>query len=370
MLTLIISVDRDDDVGRKAGENGPILGRDENLRVANKLILADPEDSDANAIFGAVSLYDSLKGEGKDVEVVTLTGDVSVGIKSDEKIREQLLFVKQKLNPTYAILVSDGEEDEFILPVITSIVPVIHVKRIIVKQSKGLESSYYILVKALRDEKVARKIMVPIALIFLAYSISVFGLLLWKYYYPNGYYPDPGTFGFAFVLFTLGMYFLFRGFRVGTRMINSYRRFKSAFMEAKISITSDLLAIFILLFGIISSFDNAVVWKQIFPSVALFFQNLVLWIVFAVVVREAGLAFETLIHKKGRIRGYLIGISLIIGLGILVYGSIMYIRVLLSYLPPVFNGPSLIIIGMGLVLSVFSSVMRRLVYEGETDELQ
>ncbi|MEM3325087.1 MAG: DUF373 family protein, partial [Thermoplasmata archaeon] len=129
MVTLIISVDRDNDVGRKTDENGPIIGRENNLRVANKLILADPEDSDANAIFGAVSIYDSLKKEGKDVEVITLTGDISVGIKSDQKIRDELLKIKDEIKPTDAILVSDGEEDEFILPIITSIVPVIHVKR-------------------------------------------------------------------------------------------------------------------------------------------------------------------------------------------------------------------------------------------------
>ncbi|MEM4877860.1 MAG: DUF373 family protein [Thermoplasmata archaeon] len=370
MVTLIISVDRDNDVGRKTDENGPIIGRENNLRVANKLILADPEDSDANAIFGAVSIYDSLKKEGKDVEVITLTGDISVGIKSDQKIRDELLKIKDEIKPTDAILVSDGEEDEFILPIITSIVPVIHVKRIIVKQSKGLESSYYILVRALRDEKVARKIMVPIALIFLAYSVSVFGLLLWKFYFPSSYYPDPGTFGIAFVLFTLGLYFLLRGFRVGTKIENAYNKFKKSFIEAKISITSDLLAIFIILFGIISSYDISIYSKQLFPSIALFFQNLVLWIVLAVVVREAGIAMDIFLHKKGKIRNYLIGLSLVIGLGIFVYGSIMYIRVLLSYIPQNFNEQSLIIIAMGLVLSIFSSVMGRILYEEEKDELQ
>ncbi|MEM3965568.1 MAG: DUF373 family protein [Thermoplasmata archaeon] len=100
MVTLIISVDRDNDVGRKTDENGPIIGRENNLRVANKLILADPEDSDANAIFGAVSIYDSLKKEGKDVEVITLTGDISVGIKSDQKIRDELLKIKDEIKPT------------------------------------------------------------------------------------------------------------------------------------------------------------------------------------------------------------------------------------------------------------------------------
>ena len=79
---------------------------------------------------------------------------------------------------------------------------------------------------------------------------------------------------------------------------------------------------------------------------------------------------DIFLHKKGKIRNYLIGISLVIGLGILVYGSIMYIRVLLSYIPQNFNEPSLIIIAMGLVLSIFSSVMGRILYEEEKDELQ
>ncbi|MDP8012299.1 MAG: DUF373 family protein [Thermoplasmata archaeon] len=139
MVTLILCVDRDDDIGRKTGEKGPIIGRDENIRVANLLALADPEDSDTNAIFGAVSTYDSLKKDGKNVEVATITGNESVGIKSDEILRNQFLEIIKKLDVENVILVSDGEEDEFILPLITSIVPVIHVKRFIVKLCGGLE---------------------------------------------------------------------------------------------------------------------------------------------------------------------------------------------------------------------------------------
>ena len=38
----VICVDRDNDFGRKAGIDGPIIGRKDNLRAAVKLALADP----------------------------------------------------------------------------------------------------------------------------------------------------------------------------------------------------------------------------------------------------------------------------------------------------------------------------------------
>src|SRR3989442_104102 len=44
MKTLVLCVDRDDDVGTKTPVKGPLIGRDENLVAATKLGLADPED--------------------------------------------------------------------------------------------------------------------------------------------------------------------------------------------------------------------------------------------------------------------------------------------------------------------------------------
>lgn len=370
MVTLVLSVDRDDDVGRKTGQKGPIIGRDENIRVANLLALADPEDSDANAIFGAISTYDLLKKEGRDVEVATITGNESVGIKSDEIIRNQFLDVLKRVKVENVILVSDGEEDEFILPIITSIVPVIHVKRIIVRQSRGLESTYYIFVKALKDKETVRKILLPISLILLAFSFSVLGLLIFRYYYPNFYSLDPGTFGLTLVFLTLGIYFLLKSFRVGTKIKENYRKFRKAFAEAKISITSDALAILIVIFGILSSYDSTLNVTQIPQQVAIFFQSFVFWVVAAVVVRESGLFVDLWFHKKSYPRGFWTGILIIIGLGIIFYGSIMYIRILLGYLPGVYSGPSTIIIALGILLSVFSSIVRRIFFpEEESNEL-
>ena len=42
---LVICVDRDDDVGKKAGITTPVVGRDECINAAQRLALEDPEDA-------------------------------------------------------------------------------------------------------------------------------------------------------------------------------------------------------------------------------------------------------------------------------------------------------------------------------------
>ena len=58
--TLVLSVDRDDDIGWKGKVESPCIGRAACLRAATTLALADPEDSDINAIFSAIKIYDEL----------------------------------------------------------------------------------------------------------------------------------------------------------------------------------------------------------------------------------------------------------------------------------------------------------------------
>ncbi|MDP8012265.1 MAG: DUF373 family protein, partial [Thermoplasmata archaeon] len=250
-------------------------------------------------------------------------------------------------------------------------VPVIHVKRIIVKQSRGLESTYYILVKALKDKETVRKILLPISLILLAFSFSVFGLIIIDHYYPRLNFLDPGTFGISVVFLTLGFYFLFKSFKVGTRIKESYLRFRKAFAEAKISITSDALAILIAIFGILSAYDSTTYLSPIYEKVALFFQNLIFWVILGIVVRESGVFFDLWFHKKTYSKGFWTGILLVIGLGIIFYGAIMYIRILLGFIQGIYTESSIIIILLGIFLSIFASIIRRIFFpEEESNELQ
>src|SRR3989442_1874608 len=143
MKTLVLCVDRDNDIGIKTGLRTPLVCRDQNLAAATKLGLADPEDSDVNALLSAVSIYDGLQKEGADAEVATICGDVRVGAVSDLVLTKQLDQVLEQLRPDRVFLVSDGAEDEAFSPIIGSPIRVDHVRRVYVRQTPPAESLVY-----------------------------------------------------------------------------------------------------------------------------------------------------------------------------------------------------------------------------------
>ena len=118
--TLVLSVDRDDDIGYKAGLEGPVVGRDACIAAANALALVDPEDSDVNAIFQAVKVADGLAANCEAVEVAIVAGDHLHMIEGDRKIARDLERVIARTGATECILVTDGAEDDFVLPIIQS----------------------------------------------------------------------------------------------------------------------------------------------------------------------------------------------------------------------------------------------------------
>ena len=141
---LVLCVDRDDDIGMKAGINTPILGRKENVNAAASLALRDPEEADANAMFEAVRIFDNLKKNAKgsgEYEVATIAGSDLHGVEADRQLVSELTDVLNKFPATDVILVTDGYTDEMVLPLIESRVPVTSVRRIVIQHSKSIEES-------------------------------------------------------------------------------------------------------------------------------------------------------------------------------------------------------------------------------------
>ena len=83
---LVICIDRDNDVGEKAGIVTPVVGRDACIEAAQRLALEDPEDADSNSIFAAIKTYEDLISKGYQVEVITVAGVKNRGVQADEKI--------------------------------------------------------------------------------------------------------------------------------------------------------------------------------------------------------------------------------------------------------------------------------------------
>ena len=147
---LVICVDRDNDVGEKTGIITPVIGRDACIEAAQRLALEDPEDADSNSIFAAIKTYEDLISKGYQSEVIIVAGVASRGVQADEKILEEVKKVLEKFSANGAVIVSDGEDDESVVPVIQNVLPVISVQRVVMKVSRSVEYSYAVFGKYLK----------------------------------------------------------------------------------------------------------------------------------------------------------------------------------------------------------------------------
>ena len=147
---LVICIDRDNDVGEKAGIVTPVIGRDACIEAAQRLALEDPEDADSNSIFSAIKTYEDLISKGYKVEVVTVAGVKNKGVHADEKILSETRKVLEKFSANGAVIVSDGEDDESVIPVIQNVLPVVSVQRVVMKVSRSVEYSYAVFGKYLK----------------------------------------------------------------------------------------------------------------------------------------------------------------------------------------------------------------------------
>lgn len=187
---LVICIDRDNDVGEKTGIITPVVGRNACIEAAQRLALEDPEDADSNSIFAAIKTYEDLISKGYQVEVVTIAGVKSRGVQADEKILIETKKVLEKFSANGAVIVSDGEDDESVIPVIQNVLPVVSVQRVVMKVSRSVEYSYAVFGKYLKmlvyDSKYSKFFLgVPGILLLIGgigtvigYTAEIFALLV------------------------------------------------------------------------------------------------------------------------------------------------------------------------------------------------
>ncbi|MCS7097317.1 MAG: DUF373 family protein [Candidatus Methanomethylicia archaeon] len=239
---LILYVDKDDDVGRTTGFRTPIIGKDKNIEVALRFAVSSPEDSDVNALFAALKIYNEMKKSNMDCEIATLSGEAEGGLKADIKIRSELDEVLSVYQASGVIFVSDGAADELIIPIIQSRIPIISVKRIVIQQERGIEETYILLARYLR--KLVEE--AQYARLFLGIPGIIFLLLAVLYALGYSQYAGIGT------LFIIGIAFIVRGFSIDTRVIGWLKSSPAIFFSTLTGILSIFISIYIGLGKVVS----------------------------------------------------------------------------------------------------------------------
>ncbi len=356
-MRLVVCIDRDDDLGRKAGVSGPVVGRPAVLDAATRLGTADPEDSDTNAIFAAVSLLDELRGAGEECEVCILTGSPKVGVLSDRRVADQFDHVLEEVRATSAYLVSDGAEDEFLFPILASRVKVDGVRRVFVRQSASIESTYYTLVRALKDPKLRAKTVLPFALVLLILGLAAAeNVLLW------------GVIGLSILL---GIYLIFWTFDIDEAIIDSIRSASTDIRQGSVAFGFGLFAVALVGVGFLQGYNAYYSGSsvQILDQAVLFLQAGLLWWIFGAIVWESGRAIRRMFSRGRFPRSFLVATTSIVGIGLVSYGIVYLVRFLegverASQLPLlvglVVSGFGLII-GAGVLQQYFKAAARRAV---------
>ncbi len=320
--TIVICVDRDNDIGEKAGLDTPIIGKEASLSAATKLALADSEDSDVNAIFYAISVYDRLVEEDVEAEIVLVAGDKKVGVTSDRKIGKELDEVLSKLGPDTAILVSDGAEDESIVPIIQSRVKIDSVRRVVVKQSEHLESTFYVIKRLFEDPKFSRTFLPPLGLFLCLLAISLlFGM--------SGQVM-------GLILAFLGIYMLLKGLGRENILKNLFESAKQSLYSGKITIVVYICAVVLILVGtskgILGITQLPESSEHIFLGFTYYVKWSIWWYVGAALAPIIGGIINMLIEGEKIVRPWTILFS-VVASGLVIWGGSECIILLLSEEP-------------------------------------
>ena len=334
---LVLCVDRDDDIGRKTGIRTPIIGREENLKAAVALGTADPEEADTNAIFGAINTYDELIKEGYEVEIAAICGSKFVGIESDRILARELEEVLRKTGADEIFLVSDGAEDEYILPVVTSRAKVSSVRRVVVKQSKSIEDTYYFIKKFFEDEKTQLRLVVPLAILLIA--TSIFQIMV------SGFEIQLSS----LIVLIMGVYL------ISNPTFKLMRYFWHSITTGKLSFFMYAVSSMVILGSFIYVYNNIVTTSGMdtYERILTFIELEAIWVLIAMALSGAGRLVETYVSENKIIASYWVFFFSLVAIWFIVMGSTGIIRYSITGVP--FGSPLLIpviidiALGLGIV---------------------
>jgi len=245
--TLIVCIDGDNDIGIKADITTPIIGRDTILESATKLAISDPEEADANAMFGAIKLYDRMIKQYPDesFEVATIAGSSMGGVEADRKMVRELTEVMEHFKATGVILVTDGFADEELVPIVQSRIPITSIHHVVVKHSERIEETYAVIfryLKMLIEDPYYSKV-----------SLGVPGILLLiiGFLTASNQLENAGM----VIAVVLGIVLMLKGFGWDQRLAELQPRLPSP--EKWITTASTGLGGVVLLVGLVQGFDFA-----------------------------------------------------------------------------------------------------------------
>jgi len=356
--TLVLVVDRDDDFGVKGGVETPVIGVEECCVAAAALGIADPEDSDINAIYAAVNIYKEIKAEGNtEVEVALIGGNEKVGHRSDAAVVDELEKVLHAVSPDRVILVGDGAEDEYVYPIISSRIPIDSVRKVYVKQAPGLEGTVYIISKILEDPSKRKRFLAPLGLMIALISLVFLVIPLMSYMNGSSSFSNVTT---PLVGFLIGCFLMLYGYNAPELISIWSSNWKARIKSGSVTVTFFLVSLLFALVGVIVGYLSLKdVYILSFLHGTLWFASNALWLlIFAVLIYQVGDLVDMYISTKRIKLSFIIGSINLVAIGLIATGAL---DILLAYLDMGVKNNALFAMELiaGIALALISALLQR-----------
>ncbi len=355
--TLVLAVDRDDDYGVKGRVITPVIGIDNCLQAANSLGIADPEDSDLNALYAAISTCLDLQEDGVDAEVALICGNEKVGHRSDLAVVAELEQVLDDIKPDNVVLIGDGAEDEYIYPIISSRSHVDSVRKVYVKQAPNIESSFYVLTKMLAEPNKRKRFIAPIGIVIslVAFFILFPDLIV---FITEGDMSTLTSISRDCILLVVGLIILMYGYNIPDRWSSFSSFFKDRILSRGTMMAMTALSVgMILISAIVCYYELMDTYFETNFQAFIYYCQMMVWpIVIGVMVYIFGEILDEIQEDSAFRMSNVFDCLSLASIGLVLTGLF---DIILLYIYPGYDGlmgiPEIV---LGIFLSIISSVVK------------
>ena len=238
MTTLVCCIDRDSVITTTTGVAPPVAGWEAVRSLVTDVGLDDPESPTVNCLLEGLRTTRELRDGGDDAVVAVLSAAAEAQTAPDRAIADQLETLIEQYDPTSSIVVIGAAEDERLLPVVESRLQVDGVDRVVVRQARDIESTYYLLKQFLADEELRSTVLVPLGISLLL----VPALLLWF----------SVTIALAGLAALLGLAVLYKGLGVDEYVDHAPEWSREVLYSGQVSVVTYVTAVGLLSIGLFS----------------------------------------------------------------------------------------------------------------------
>ncbi|MBX0293655.1 DUF373 family protein [Haloarcula nitratireducens] len=283
MTTLVVCIDRNSPVA----DEYPVVGRQAVESMITETGVEDPEDSRVNCLLEGLRVAEDLETSGDD-PVVAVVGGGSDAVGSDRKIADQTESLVAEYEPESAVVVVDSAEDERLVPIIESRVRVDAVDRVVVRQARDIESTYYLLKQFLADEELRKTVLVPIGLAMLAFPLLLIVL-------------DSTTIAVGAIAAAFGVFLIYKGLGIDAYLSRLPSQTREALYSGQVSLVTYVVAAGL---SVVGMFAGALEISPVDSSSPFLLANRFLfesvpWLTAAALAASLGRLLDELLEREG-----------------------------------------------------------------------